>query len=217
VKFPQIKLSTLIALNLLAAGFLWLNVKDAVLGSNRYIAPLGWPNDAVLLYQEEWHKVRAERGFTPTWGEVMPAAMASNAVLLVTALALLYWVFERRRASRAPMHANTKWILAAVASILFALSIVKQSGSALDGAGYGLPFLAYIGDDTSAATPFVYAWDDADWIAERGWYVPNLIANVCVAAWVLLATYGVCQKIFLSKPVETPTALAASDSARGAH
>lgn len=205
MRFPKFKLSTLIVLNLIAAAFLWLNVKELVLAPSNYIAPLGWPNDAVLLYQEEWHKIRAERGFIATWGEVMPARLAGNAVLFFSIVALAGVVLERKSIGWVRPARNTWWMLAAVASIFVALNVVKHSNALLEGPGYGFPFLTY-----SWEKMMVDFLSDEQSEFNTGWHLPNLVANICVATWMLLGTYALCQKLFMKQMKGVPAAVPAS-------
>lgn len=207
MKFPQIKLSTLIVLNLLAAGLLWLNVKEAVLARNELIMPLGWPNDAVMVFQEKWHEQRAAEGFSPQWGYVLSAALACNIVLAFSGLGFAYLLMERRSIRWSRPQRNTWWILAAVISILLAANSVNHMDT-IEDMGFGQPFRAV----------FRIEWDMGANDLRVTWHLlyANLIADVCIAVWILLGTYAVCQKAFARRNKGAPVSLPAEKKAQSA-
>jgi hypothetical protein len=206
VKFPQIKLSTLIVLNILAAGILWLNVKEAVLARNELIMPLGWPNDAVFIYQEKWHQTRASEGFSPEWGYAMWEGVACNIVLALSALGAAFLLLERKSLRWTKPARNTWWILAAVLVVLVALNMINRI---FEGApANGFPFMSY--------SFILWRLSNEDHGLIEGWHPTNLIANICIAAWTLLATYAFCQKLFAKNSKGAPASLPAKKEAQSA-
>jgi hypothetical protein len=196
VTFPKVKLSTLIALHVIAAGLLWLNVQESVLRNNALIVPLGWPNDAVMLYQEAYHQVRANSGFAPSWGEVDGAGLGANAICCLTILALVFAILEFKQLGFTRPARNTWWVLAAVLTVFCALNTISRSGN-MTGLGFGLPF-------------FVYA--QVGWpgllIGEYNLLLGNLFANIATGVWLLLGTYFLCQKVFAKrKPASTSASI----------
>jgi len=201
-RMPPISLSTLVAVHAVAAVMLWLNIGESIFGSNQYVTPLGWPNDAVFFYQEAYHVLRAERGLAAGWGYVSWYNLAGNAILFATCISIVFISLERKRLGLRVPQRNTLWIMAGVFALIFAANICKRPDTFLDqtpgwGAGYGLPYIFFSHERwfrvALSSDPNEYA---SAWAQYSGWNPANLFTNLAVAAWVLFATYLFCERRF---------------------
>jgi len=199
LRMPPISFSTLLAVHAVAGVFLWLNIGESIFSTNHYITPLGWPNDAVIFYQEAYHTLRAERGLAPLWGYVSWYHLVGNAILFATCISVVFIALERKRLGLRPPQRNTLWIMAGVFAVMLAANICKRPDTFLDqnpgmGAGYGLPFITYSMErwmgNALSSDPNEYA---SAWVQFNGWNPANLFTNLAVAAWVLFATYLFCE------------------------
>jgi hypothetical protein len=216
-RMPPISLSTLVAVHLVAGVWLWLNIGESIFGTNQYITPLGWPNDAVFFYQEAYHLLRAERGLAAGWGYVAWYNLAGNAIMFATCISAVFITLERRRLGLRVPQRNTLWIMAGVLALILAANICKRPDSFLDqhpgfGAGYGLPYIAYSQErwfgGALSIDPNEYA---SAWVLYSGWNPANLFTNLAVATWILFATYLICERRFAAvraQLVERPVTVA---------